>query len=38
MPWMECSAMDECLRFIAKLLDGESMSEVLTCPAFSDHS
>jgi transposase InsO family protein len=28
MPWKECSVMDERLRFIAKLLDGESMSEV----------
>ena len=28
MPWKECSVMDERLRFIAKLLDGESMTEV----------
>jgi transposase len=28
MPWKECSAMDERLRFVARLLDGESMSEV----------
>jgi len=28
MPWKECSVMDERLRFVAKLLDGESMSEV----------
>jgi len=28
MPWKECSAMDERLRFVAKLLDGESMTEV----------
>ena len=27
MPWKECSVMDERLRFVAKLLDGESMSE-----------
>ncbi|GIK88346.1 MAG: transposase [Betaproteobacteria bacterium] len=26
MPWKECSVMDERLRFVAKLLDGESMS------------
>jgi transposase InsO family protein len=28
MPWKECSVMDERLRFVAKLLDGEAMSEV----------
>ena len=28
MPWKECSVMDERLRFVAHLLDGESMSEV----------
>ena len=28
MPWKECSVMDERLRFVARLLDGESMSEV----------
>lgn len=28
MPWKECSVMDERLRFVAKLLDGESMSGV----------
>ena len=32
MPWKECSVMDERLRFIAQLLDGEAMSEV--CRAF----
>lgn len=32
MPWKEWSVMDERLRFIARLLDGESMSEV--CRAF----
>ena len=26
MPWKECSVMDERLRFVAKLLDGESMT------------
>ena len=25
MPWKECSVMDERLRFVARLLDGESM-------------
>ena len=28
MPWKECSVMDERLRFIARLLDGESMSDL----------
>jgi transposase InsO family protein len=28
MPWKECSVMDERVRFIGKLLDGESMTEV----------
>jgi len=28
MPWKECSVMDERLRFVARLLDGDSMSEV----------
>ena len=28
MPWKECSVMDERLRLVARLLDGESMSEV----------
>src|SRR2546427_4876333 len=28
MPWKECSVMDERLRFVAKLLDGEAMTEV----------
>src|SRR6201985_3302247 len=32
MPWKECSVMDERLRFVARLLDGEAMSEV--CGAF----
>jgi transposase len=32
MPWTECSVMDERLRFVARLLDGEAMSEV--CRAF----
>src|ERR1700730_3351629 len=32
MPWKECSMMDERLRFVARLLDGEAMSEV--CRAF----
>jgi transposase InsO family protein len=32
MPWKECSVMDERLRFIAQLLDGEPMTEL--CRAF----
>lgn len=28
MPWRECSVMDEKLKFIAKLLDGEKMAEL----------
>jgi transposase len=28
MPWTECSVVDERLRFVARLLDGEGMSEV----------
>ena len=32
MPWMERSVMDERLRFVARLLDGEGMSDV--CRSF----
>ena len=28
MPWKECSVMDERLRFVARLIDGDSMTEV----------
>src|SRR5690349_10799334 len=28
MPWQECSVMEERLRFVARLLDGEGMSDV----------
>jgi transposase InsO family protein len=28
MPWKECSVMDERLRFVARLLDGEAMTEM----------
>jgi transposase len=28
MPWRECSVMEERLRFVARLLDGESMTHV----------
>ena len=26
MPWKECNAMDERLKFVARLLDGEKMA------------
>ena len=28
MPWKECSVMDVRLRFVARLLEGEAMSDV----------
>ena len=28
MPWKECSVMESRLRFVARLLDGEAMSDV----------
>lgn len=28
MPWKECSVMDERVRFVGRLLDGESIREV----------
>ena len=28
MPWKECNQMDERLKFIARLLDGEKMAAV----------
>ena len=32
MPWKECHAVDERLRFIARLLDGEKMAQL--CDEF----
>ena len=32
MPWKECSVMDERVRFVGRVLDGEAMSEV--CRSF----
>jgi transposase len=32
MPWRECSVVEERLRFVARLLEGEAMTEV--CRAF----
>jgi len=29
MPWKECSVMDERIRFVGRLLDGEGMSDWL---------
>ncbi len=34
MPWRECSVMEERLRFVARLLDGEGMSDV--CRLFGN--
>jgi transposase len=28
MPWKECSVVEERLRFVARLLDGEAMTEL----------
>jgi len=28
MPWKECSAVEERLRFVARLLEGESMTDL----------
>jgi transposase len=28
MPWKECNQIDECLLFVAKLLEGEKMASV----------
>ena len=33
MPWKECSVMDERLRFVSRLLDGEAMSEATSSTA-----
>jgi hypothetical protein len=30
MPWRECCKMDERMRFVARLLDGEKMAELST--------
>jgi transposase len=32
MPWKECSVLEERLRFVARLLEGEAMTDV--CPEF----
>ncbi len=32
MPWKECSILDERLRFVARILEGEPMTDV--CRAF----
>jgi hypothetical protein len=35
MPWKECSVMDERIRFVARLLEGEKMASLcrLSSPA-----
>jgi hypothetical protein len=33
MPWKECQAMDERLRFVARLLNGESAEHRLIPPS-----
>ena len=33
MPWKECNVMDERLKFIARLLDGEKMAQL--CREFA---
>lgn len=32
MPWRECSAMEERLRFVARLIEGETMTDL--CRGF----
>jgi hypothetical protein len=34
MPWKECSVVEERLRFVARLLDGEAMTEL--CREFAE--
>ena len=36
MPWKECHVMDERLRFVARLLDGDKMAPL--CAEFAWHS
>ncbi|CTQ54301.1 hypothetical protein LP7551_02834 [Roseibium album] len=38
MPWMEVSVMEERLRFVTRLLDGEGMSSVCRAFGISRHS
>ena len=38
MPWKVSSVMEERLRFVARLLEGESMSEVCRCSRASDRT
>ena len=35
MPWNECKLMDERLRFVARLLDGEKMAVVCSVGPIS---
>jgi len=34
MPWKECKPMDERLKFVARLLDGEKMASLCRFQAF----
>jgi hypothetical protein len=38
MPWKECNIVEERLRFIARLLDGEKMAGLCRCRAIADRS
>lgn len=35
MPWMESSVMDERLRLVARLLDGNAMTDMCRAPGIS---
>jgi hypothetical protein len=36
MPWKECSVVEERLRFVARLLDGEAMTELALAKGQGD--
>lgn len=38
MPWQECNSMDERLRFVARLLDGEKMAALTVLLCVDTHS
>jgi hypothetical protein len=38
MPWKACSAMEERLRFVARLLDGEGMSDLAVLLRLKSHT
>ena len=37
MPWNECSVVEERLRFVARLLKGESMTDLARMAPFPAH-